>query len=352
MSPYRNLAANAYWKTGVEGLDPRSFPALYKKKFAISPTDRIVTAGSCFAQHIARVLKGKGYRLVDVEPAPPGMSQTTAERFGYGLYSARYGNIYSIRQLLQLLQETKGGTPRSESIWERNGRYFDALRPGVEPEGLESPEEVQAHRARHLKAVRRLMVGMDVFVFTFGLTEAWVHRESGTVYPTAPGTIAGEFDPDKFEFKNFTFNEVYADFIAVRRALRRRNANLRFLVTVSPVPLTATASGDHVLAATVHSKSVLRAVAGELSKEFEDVDYFPSYELIAAHPSKGAFYERNLRSVAPWGVDAAMNLFMSEHNDQGAMAPTAPRRRPRMDDDDDEADRVICEEVVLEAYAP
>lgn len=352
MSPYRNLASNAYWKTGVQGLDPKHFSALYKKKFAIAPTDRIVTAGSCFAQHIARVLKGKGYKLVDAEPAPPSMTTANAEKFGYGLYSARYGNIYSIRQLLQLLQEAQGGEARPESIWERNGRYFDALRPSVEPEGLESPEEVRAHRARHLKAVRRLMVGTDVFVFTFGLTEAWIHRESGTVYPTAPGTIAGDFDPDKFEFKNFTFNEVYGDFIAVRRALRRRNANIRFLVTVSPVPLTATASGDHILAATVHSKSVLRAVAGQLSKEFDDVDYFPSYELIAAHPSRGALYERNLRTVSSAGVEAAMNLFMSEHNAHETMAPPAPRRRLRVEDDDDEEDRVICEEVILEAYAP
>lgn len=30
----------------------------------------------------------------------------------------------------------------------------------------------------------------------------WVHKESGTVYPTAPGTLVGEFDDSLYEFDN------------------------------------------------------------------------------------------------------------------------------------------------------
>jgi len=49
---------------------------------------------------------------------------------------------------------------------------------------------VRRHRERHLKRVREVFSQAQIFVFTFGLTEAWVERRSGTVYPTAPGTIA------------------------------------------------------------------------------------------------------------------------------------------------------------------
>ena len=42
----------------------------------------------------------------------------------------------------------------------------------------------------------------------------------------------------------------------------RRTPKLRILLTVSPVPLTATAGDDHVLLATTYSKSVLRAGRG------------------------------------------------------------------------------------------
>lgn len=345
MSPYTNLAPRAYWKTGV-GL---RISDLYRKKFTISAEDQIATAGSCFAQHIARTLRAKGYPVIDAEPAPSGLVGATAQKFGYNLYSARYGNIYVIRQLLQLLQETRGKFTPEDWIWERDGRYFDALRPGVEPMGLDSPDEVRAHRARHLQAVRRMVARMDVFVFTLGLTESWVHTASGTVYPTAPGTLAGTFDPDKYEFKNFTFNEIWDDFVAIRRILRRGKPNLRFMLTVSPVPLTATASDEHVLAATTYSKSVLRAVAGQLKQTFEDVDYFPSYELISSHVSRGLLYDDNLRTVSSRGVEAAMDAFLLEHNVEIAAPPSG--RSSDYDDDDDDDNKVICEEMALEAYA-
>ncbi len=188
----------------------------------------------------------------------------------------------------------------------------------VEPNGLASEEEVIAHRAAHLGAVRLLLRKVDVFVFTFGLTEAWRDKESGTIYPTAPETIAGTFNPEKFEFVNLTFNEIYNDFLLVRKIIQRRRPHAKFVITVSPVPLTATASGNHVLAATIYSKSVLRAVAGQLAKNFDDVDYFPSYELIAGHPTRATYYESNLRVVTADGVAAAMSAFVSQHVAEGS----------------------------------
>jgi hypothetical protein len=329
---------------------------LYKAKFDIARTDRIVTAGSCFAQHIARHLRSAGFTVMDAEPPAPGMTEETARAFGYRLFSARYGNIYTIRQLLQLLQEASGKAIPANIIWERDGRFFDALRPSVEPDGLASPEEVEIHRRSHVDRVRRMLRKTDVFIFTFGLTEAWTDRASGTVYPTAPGTIAGHYDPDRFAFRNFTFGEIYDDFVEVRSILRRLRPNIRFVVTVSPVPLTATASGRHVLAATVHSKSTLRAVAGQLEREFDDVDYFPSFEIITNPAARSGFYRDNLREIDRAGVAAAMHTFMSAHvSDYVADAPPyalhAPTDKKPSRQDNEAADEVVCEEMLLEAFA-
>jgi hypothetical protein len=92
-------------------------------------------------------------------------------------------------------------------------------------------------------------------------------------------------------------------------AIVKVNPRMRFLLTVSPVPLTATAEKQHILAATTYSKSVLRAAAGFLAQTRQDVDYFPSYELIAQFPTHGKFYESNLRSVKKEGVDFVMAHF-------------------------------------------
>ena len=358
MSPYAKLPARAFWRTGVAEQNPLTVTDLYRKKFAINPTDKIATAGSCFAQHIATHLKRAGYPVLDVEPAPFGMTDETAKTFGYNLYSARYANIYVVRQLLQLVREARGGLAPAEAVWTKDGRYYDALRPSVEPNGLDTAEEVALHRAHHLKRVRNLFSQADLLVFTFGLTESWVHRETGTVYPTAPGAIAGEFDPAVYEFKNFTFGEIYQDFVALRALLKRNRPDLKFLITVSPVPLTATAGGEHVLTATTYSKSVLRAVAGQLYADFDDVDYFPSYEMVATPFSRGFFYENNLRSVHQGGVEAVMRVFFSQHAlEQAAPAPAAApvmgKDPPRGGVEAQKAkDDVVCEDALLEAFAP
>jgi hypothetical protein len=376
MSPYESLPASAFWRSGVAQSDPNRMEGLYKKKFDIARTDRIVTAGSCFAQHISRHLRSAGFKVIDAEPPPKAMTDETARAFGYRLFSARYGNIYTARQLLQLLQEALGKKSgnvytgrrwlqllrgasskaiRANFIWERDGRFFDALRPGVEPDGLASPEEVEIHRRAHLRLVGRMLRKTNVFIFTFGLTEAWTDRESGTVYPTAPGTIAGHYDPRRFTFRNFTFREIYNDFVEVRSLLKQLRPKIRFVVTVSPVRLTATASGRHVLAATVHSKSILRAVAGELEQEFDDVDYFPSYEIITNPAARSGFYRDNLREIDPAGVAAAMRTFMSAHvPDYAEDAPyalRAPTDKKTPQQDNDAEDEVVCEEMLLEAFA-
>ena len=329
-SPYENLPPERFWRTGVVDQHPLTIEGLYSKRFDILKSDRIVTAGSCFAQHIAKRLRAQNYSVVDVEPSPPGLSDAEASTRGYGMYSARYGNIYTAAQMAQLVMEAFGRDEPSDRVWEKNGRYYDAQRPNVEPGGFATVNEVLTHRAEHLRQVRRLLTSVDVFIFTFGLTEAWVETSSGTVFPTAPGTIAGVFDPQRYEFRNFTAAEAVRSFARVRSFLMRHNPGIRFLVTVSPVPLTATGTSVHVLQATTYSKSALRAACGELYAAYDNVDYFPSYEMIASPFSKGFFFEPNMRSVAKAGVDAVMRVFFSEHASEAAATPeSAPAPRVR-----------------------
>lgn len=336
---------------------------LYKKKWPIDGRWKIAAAGSCFAQHISRHLRKNGYNVLDVEPAPPGLSANLHSKYGYSTYSARYGNIYTVRQLLQLVKEVSGTHEPGEVVWEANGKYFDALRPAVEPEGLESPDEVREHRTHHLARVEQMLKGMDVFVFTLGLTEAWIHTPSGTVFPTAPGTVAGEFDDEKYTFKNFTFDEILRDFAELQRVLEtlRGNNNLRFILTVSPVPLTATASGRHVLQASAYSKSVLRGVAGQLAGEHPHIDYFPSYEVITNQTARGMFFEGNFRSIASQGVEVVMRSFFLEHpivgrsNEAGGAADGPPNEGAQGDGRAVAAsatDDAQCEDALLEAFAP
>lgn len=359
-SPYECLPGRQFWKLAIEGKDPNSISSLYKKKFSIDGL-KIATAGSCFAQEIAKGLRKNGYDVIDSEPAPESylLRGKVANSFGYGLYSARHGNIYTARQLFQLAREALGDSPLDPAlyVWTKGGRYYDALRPNVEPEGLSSPDEVVLQRLDHLRRFRRVLKECGLFVFTLGLTEAWMHDVSGLVYPTAPGVVAGDFDPDVYSFKNFRFFEIYEDFLAFRELVLAVNSSAKFLITVSPVPLTATYCDAHVLSATVRSKSILRAVAAELYEQFEDIDYFPSFEMFSTPFLGSALFKENRRSVHPSGVAAVMEVFFSEHiPNSGAELTASPisdgkKQNQNASSAPQEGEDPICEDALLEAFA-
>lgn len=343
-SPYSGLPQRAFWRGGVAGVGPFDQPELYRPRFALTPQTRVFTAGSCFAQHVGAAMKRAGLQVIDTEPALRGMPPESAKRFGYGIYAARTGNIYTVRQFRQLIEEMLGLFTPAHAVWEKDGRYWDALRPGVEPEGLASPEHVAEMRAQHMGALALALSQADVIVFTLGLTEGWEHRESGTAYPTAPGTIAGEFDPDIFAFRNYGVAEIVEDFTALEDMLAEINPDLKWLLTVSPVPLAATATEDHVLTATARSKAVLRVVCDMLRDSSERIDYFPSYELVMspAHPTSA--FAPDLRRVRPEVVDGIMALFLAAHG----LAPTAQADAA----DEGAEDEAICEDVLLDAFRP
>ena len=197
-----NTFNQRYFYLVKNSFDKRNHNNIYKKKFDIKPNTKIATAGSCFGQHVGNHLKRNGYQVIDEEIAPPGLPDELHQKYGFSLYSARYGNIYTVRQLLQLAQEVAGERKPENYIWKKNGKFFDALRPSVEPDGYDTEKQVVEHREFHIQNVKDVFLKMNLFIFTLGLTEMWVHKESGTVYPSAPGTIAGEFDGDIYEFQN------------------------------------------------------------------------------------------------------------------------------------------------------
>jgi hypothetical protein len=348
-SPYEGLPPEAFWRNGVVGHAPDAIPAIYRNKFAIGKETAIATAGSCFSQHLSRLLRARDFAVVDAEPAPEGMDPELARQHQYGIFSARYGNIYTARQLRQIAFEAFGRFEPADAIWEKDRRYYDALRPAVEPDGFATPDEVREARKEHLRAVRRVIETADLFTFTLGMTEAWIHRQSDTTYPTAPGTVAGRYDPATHAFRNFSFTDVYRDLVQFFALAKRANPKIRFLLTVSPVPMTATAAGEHILTASVYSKSVLRAVAGQLASERDDVDYYPGYEIVTSALSKGAYYNENLRTISPEGVAAATAAFLAACARGSEAARISERSEAVQEEPAD--DDPPCEDVLLDAFS-
>ncbi|MGV3572505.1 MAG: GSCFA domain-containing protein [Ramlibacter sp.] len=348
MNPYEQLEAKAFWALAVARPGGAGTEGLWTPRIAIARTTRVVTYGSCFAQHIGRSLAEHGYRWLNTEPAPPGLSAENARKYNYGIFSGRTGNIYTASLLRQWVRWALGDAAPPDEAWEQDGRFYDPFRPRIEPGGFASRAELEASRAMALEAFRLSLSKAGVMVFTLGLTESWFHRLQGHEYPMCPGTAAGTFDARLHGFVNQDYAFVRQALVEAIARIRAFNRKMRFLLTVSPVPLTATMSGEHVVVATTESKSILRAVAGSVARELDGVDYFPSYEIITAPAFGAAYFEDNQRTVTPAGVAHVMRTFFAALERDGtggepaAGAPTAAAAA--------EADDLVCEEEILGAF--
>lgn len=323
--PYRHLPDTAYWRRSVGDAfaDPLAGPFL-----TLSRGDRVATAGSCFAQHIARHLAASGFNYLVTEPAHPIVPAEAARAAQYGLFTARYGNIYTSLQLLQLIDRAYGRFVPQEDMWvEADGRCRDPFRPTVQPGGFAGEAEMRADRAHHLGRVRAMFETLDLFVFTLGLTEAWVSRVDGACLPLCSGVAGGVFDPAAHAFLNLRVGQVRDQLACFIERLRAVNPRARVMLTVSPVPLAATAGGSHVLAATTYSKSVLRAAAEEVAEALADVWYFPSYEIVTGPQARGRFWADDLREVTEEGVAHVMRVFLRHAagiEPEGCRTPVEP----------------------------
>ncbi|WP_164736606.1 GSCFA domain-containing protein [Pararhodobacter zhoushanensis] len=307
-NPYRSQPARAFWKQAVARPASHEVRPIGDATAIIWPEARVATAGSCFAQHVARAMVADGLDYYVSEKAPSGMPEDIATARGYGLFSARFGNIYSSRQLLQLIKRAYGEFVPFDTAWPVKDGFVDPFRPNF-GQVFESPEAVEAERATHMACVREMFENLDVFVFTMGLTEGWVDRRDGAAFPVAPGAVSDQIDPKHYEFVNSGYTAVSAEMTEFLVRLGRVNKNARVVLTVSPVPLIATYSDTDALTATTYSKSVLRSVAGDLAQNFPNVFYFPSYEIITGSFNRGAYYEADLRSIRPEGVAHVMEVF-------------------------------------------
>ncbi|MFN8052305.1 MAG: GSCFA domain-containing protein [Acidimicrobiales bacterium] len=325
--PYQGIEDHRLWSRAVTWAPPGELDPVTEARFRIGPDDAVATMGSCFAQHVARSLAASGLNYLVTETAPDELDAAAATARQYGLFSARYGNVYTVEQALQLVRRAMGEFEPAEDWWPRGDVVVDPFRPLVEPDGFADVDALRADRASHLAATRAVIERTDVLVFTLGLTEGWRSRRDGALFPTAPGVNGGSFDAELHEFVNFDVDAVRSGLLELCRRVREINPGIRVLLTVSPVPLIATAEHRHVLVSTSVSKAILRVAADETRRALDFVDYFPSYELISTVGIRN-YYEPDLREVRPEGVAHVMRVFHRHYVDGGAGRDSSQRVAP------------------------
>src|ERR1700722_6717475 len=349
MHPYKSAPSRSFWSRSVAS----NFDAAQLFSFEgplLRKRDRIVSAGSCFAANIIPSLERSGFKYVRTEERHRIFRSIPIENMGYPNFSAAYGNIYTSKQLLQLIKRSKGDFNPIEDRWITEGGVIDPFRPGLRYPAM-SEREFEVLRAQHFNAVLEAFRQCDVFIFTLGLTECWISKVDGAIFPACPGTISGTFDSAKHEFYNLFVSEIVDDLVGFFSELKSLARSPRVILTVSPVPLVATATGDHVLTASIYGKSVLRVAAQEFCRLEPAATYFPSYEIVAGPQAPSNYFNEDRREVSTEAVEAVMAAFLSNCENDGVC------REPQDDSNERKMMEIerselltpsVCEEAMVE----
>lgn len=280
-----------------------------KRLGIVSKSDVIASAGSCFAQNIARYLKSRSFDYNVCEKAPLFFNKEQAADWGYGQFSCRFGNIYTVLQLEQLLERALGRRKVADQFWQgEDGKWFDLLRPRMNRYGFDGLDMAQLDTQEHLEAVLEMFRTSSVFVFTYGLVEYWYDKTDGTVFPTAPGCGYGVFDPTRHAAGLMSVADIVRSTSAVMEMIREINPDIKVIVTVSPVPLLATNRDMNIVQASVHSKSLLRVAVEECLPRFREFYYFPSYEIVTQFCPEPV-WDASGRNPSPLALDVVFKNF-------------------------------------------
>lgn len=141
-------------------------------------------------------------------------------------------------------------------------------------------------------------------------------KKDGAVYPLCPGVDGGKFDDEKYYMKNFTVSEIAADFLTFSEKLLKINPNAKIIITVSPTPIMATATDNHILVANFYTKSALRAACTEIITNNNQIEYFPSYDLVLGGCFSGINnFEPDQRTPTEESIKKVMDIFFESYFD-------------------------------------
>ena len=274
---------------GGDRLYPLASPSA-KPSFQMNKTDTVFTIGSCFARNVEAALMDVGLTVTSQETdlGPVGDSLG---------FTANFFNKYAIHSIYNDLKWAleRDTDPGDAAIYpmHKDGMYAD-LQLGMPK--LEFPiEDIRAFRNRYLDVMARA-ADADVIIITLGYVETWFDNELGVYLNTSPPQPMIRAQPDRFEFRVLSYNDVLQALHDVHALLvKHRTKPLKMLVTVSPVPLLATFRDMDVLVANAYSKSVQRAAIDEFIRDVEGVDYFPSYEFVILSDPNMAWSRKDYR---------------------------------------------------------
>ncbi|MDR3327224.1 MAG: GSCFA domain-containing protein [Prevotellaceae bacterium] len=229
------------------------------KTAIISHESRFLLLGSCFAVNI-------GNRLLD-------------NRFSGDVNP--FGILFNPLSIANSLQRLLWGREfAEEEVFEHDGLWHSIFHHGE----FSSPsikKTLEKINARFTVASTNLKE-TDVLIITFG--SSWVYLYNGQIVANCH-----KLPENKFERKRLTISEIVLVYKNLFETLFKQNPNLNIILSVSPVRYFRDGAFDNST-----NKATLLLAVEELVKIFEQVHYFPAYEIVLDELRDYRFYAEDM----------------------------------------------------------
>ncbi len=284
----------------------------HKAAFEIKSTDKIFTIGSCFARNTERALIAMGMPVLSalVDGVEPNDNIT---------------NKYTTKSILHDLQTAfSSSTELADStiIRERDNSFYNLTFGGAGAQSGKPLDEVQDLTRRYFDNLKKIEQA-NIVILTLGLVEVWYDKETSTYLNVMPSLRTLKQHADRFEMHVLSYEDIVSDVEEILSIIRSHaQPNVKFLITVSPVPLHATFRDQDYMQANCYSKSVQRAAVDFICLKNADVAYFPSYEMVSMAAPQYAWISTDYRHVRPEMVDRIMRTVLSHYLAPGVIPPS------------------------------
>ena len=285
--------------------EPLFAPAI-SPGFRMQREDKIFAIGSCFARGVELALIGQ---KMDVLSKTAEFDSFPAMNGELALGFTNKYNTFSIYNELRWALDPAAEFPRQSLVDLGNGIFYDPhTNPALQLAGFEET----IRRREIMQMVTRRISQCRVVIITLGLVEVWRDNIANVFINRLIPDMLRSY-PDRYELHLTNFVENLSNLERLHGLLSQfGHEDVQIVVTVSPVPLQATFSGEDVVIANTYSKSLLRTVAQEWAAAHKNVHYFPSYEIVQ-NSDRSLTWEEDMRHVKGEIVRHIMGLFLRNY---------------------------------------
>lgn len=249
-------------------------------------SQRMLMLGSCFATHVGQLMQDLRFDLV-VNPN---------------------GILYHPLSMASLLSRTIAERPYQAEDLLSNENIWHSWQHHSSIYGLDQAEFLDSINQRLLQFKTELTQA-NVLVLTFGSAFFWKHKSMNQAVVNCHKQPADHFEKQISSTK--VLMEAYSQLMDELKGI---NPGLQIIVTVSPVRYKRDG-----LVESNRSKARLLMLCEYLSKQFENVHYFPAYELVIDELRDYRFYEKDRVHPSVEAIEYVWNAFKQVYFTEACM---------------------------------